>query len=98
MHVVSNDPRHIMFHCFLFTNKFFLQSLSSNESTGDDEKKSFDCDENLLQDYHSTFNLQTPSPVPVHLNVHYVCESACRLLFLSVHWARSINAFQALRY
>ncbi|KAK6620154.1 hypothetical protein RUM43_011772 [Polyplax serrata] len=78
--------------------KLLNESLSSNESTGDDEKKSFDCDENLLQDYHSTFNLQTPSPVPVHLNVHYVCESACRLLFLSVHWARSINAFQALSH
>lgn len=75
-----------------------MQGLTAGDNTGEEDKKSFECDENLLQDYHSTFNLQTPSPVPVHLNVHYVCESACRLLFLSVHWARSITAFQTLRY
>ena len=37
-----------------------------------------------------------PSPMPEYLNVHYICESASRLLFLSMHWARSIPAFQAL--
>lgn len=34
--------------------------------------------------------------MPVFLNAHYICESASRLLFLSVHWARSIGAFQLL--
>lgn len=34
--------------------------------------------------------------MPTYLNVHYICESASRLLFLSVHWARSIPAFQLL--
>lgn len=42
------------------------------------------------------FHLTTPSPMPVFLNAHYICESASRLLFLSVHWARSIGAFQLL--
>lgn len=37
-----------------------------------------------------------PSPMPEYLNVHYICESASRLLFLSMHWARSIPAFLAL--
>lgn len=37
-----------------------------------------------------------PSPMPEYLNVHYICESASRLLFLSMHWARSIPSFQAL--
>lgn len=37
-----------------------------------------------------------PLPVPEYLNVNYICESASRLLFLSMHWARSIPAFQAL--
>ena len=40
--------------------------------------------------------LTMPSPMPEYLNVHYICESASRLLFLSMHWARSIPAFQAL--
>ncbi|MED6232596.1 Nuclear receptor subfamily 2 group C member 2, partial [Ataeniobius toweri] len=40
--------------------------------------------------------LTMPSPMPEFLNVHYICESASRLLFLSMHWARSIPAFSAL--
>ncbi|KAM4654090.1 nuclear receptor subfamily 2 group C member 2 isoform 4-T5 [Amazona ochrocephala] len=50
----------------------------------------------LLTDTHVTFKLTMPSPMPEYLNVHYICESASRLLFLSMHWARSIPAFQAL--
>lgn len=40
--------------------------------------------------------LMMPLPMPEYLNVNYICESASRLLFLSMHWARSIPAFQAL--
>ncbi|KAG8435890.1 hypothetical protein GDO86_007112 [Hymenochirus boettgeri] len=50
----------------------------------------------LLTDTHVTFKLTMPTPMPEYLNVHYICESASRLLFLSMHWARSIPAFQAL--
>ncbi|XP_029457460.1 nuclear receptor subfamily 2 group C member 1 isoform X2 [Rhinatrema bivittatum] len=50
----------------------------------------------LLSDTHIAFRLTMPSPMPEYLNVHYICESASRLLFLSMHWARSIPAFQAL--
>lgn len=34
--------------------------------------------------------------MPAYLNVHYICESASRLLFLSIHWARNIPSFQCL--
>lgn len=50
----------------------------------------------LLTDSHVSFKLTMPSPIPEYLNVHYICESASRLLFLSMHWARSIPAFSAL--
>ncbi|XP_059916232.1 nuclear receptor subfamily 2 group C member 1 isoform X1 [Gadus macrocephalus] len=50
----------------------------------------------LLSDGHVPFKLMMPLPVPEYLNVNYICESASRLLFLSMHWARSIPAFQAL--
>ncbi|XP_028307665.1 nuclear receptor subfamily 2 group C member 2 isoform X1 [Gouania willdenowi] len=50
----------------------------------------------LLTDGHIGFKLSMPSPMPEYLNVHYICESASRLLFLSMHWARSIPAFSAL--
>ncbi|XP_008071283.1 nuclear receptor subfamily 2 group C member 1 isoform X2 [Carlito syrichta] len=46
----------------------------------------------LLSDSH----LAMPSPMPEDLNVHYIGESASRLLFLSMHWALSIPSFQAL--
>ncbi|XP_013872597.1 nuclear receptor subfamily 2 group C member 1 isoform X1 [Austrofundulus limnaeus] len=50
----------------------------------------------LLSDGHIPFKLMMPLPVPEYLNVNYICESASRLLFLSMHWARSIPAFQTL--
>ncbi|XP_043278841.1 nuclear receptor subfamily 2 group C member 2 isoform X2 [Venturia canescens] len=50
----------------------------------------------LLFERHTTFELRAPSPAPAYLSIHYICESAARLLFLSVHWARGIPAFQAL--
>lgn len=61
------------------------------------EENFFDFDGPVLQDQHIAFNLQIPTPVPPCLNIHYICESGSRLLFLSVHWARSIPAFQCLR-
>ncbi|XP_013914584.1 PREDICTED: nuclear receptor subfamily 2 group C member 1 isoform X1 [Thamnophis sirtalis] len=50
----------------------------------------------LITDAHVAFRLTMPSPMPEYLNVHYICESASRLLFLSMHWSRSIPSFQAL--
>ncbi|CAL8129891.1 unnamed protein product [Orchesella dallaii] len=46
------------------------------------------------------FALVSPGPVPQNglLNMQYVCETATRLLFLSIHWARSLPAFQALNF
>ncbi|XP_078488093.1 nuclear receptor [Ciona intestinalis] len=51
----------------------------------------------LMTDSNFLFELTTPTPLPEVFNVHYVCESASRLLFLSAQWARSIFAFQLLR-
>uniref|UniRef100_A0A2K5Z3U9 Nuclear receptor subfamily 2 group C member 1 n=1 Tax=Mandrillus leucophaeus TaxID=9568 RepID=A0A2K5Z3U9_MANLE len=48
----------------------------------------------LLSDSHVAFRLTMPSPMPEYLNVHYIGESASRLLFLSMHWALSIPSFQ----
>ncbi|RUS70731.1 hypothetical protein EGW08_021509 [Elysia chlorotica] len=50
----------------------------------------------LLTDANFAFTLTTPSPMPTYLNIHYICESASRLLFLSMHWTRSVSAFQEL--
>ncbi|XP_044007020.1 nuclear receptor subfamily 2 group C member 2-like isoform X1 [Aphidius gifuensis] len=52
----------------------------------------------VLLERNTVFELRAPSPVPTpsYLSIHYICESAARLLFLTVHWARGIPAFQAL--
>lgn len=50
----------------------------------------------LISERHALFDLRPPNPPPAYLSSHYICESAARLLFLSVHWARGIPAFQAL--
>jgi len=55
--------------------------------------------ENVIPDTCVQFNLVSPGPPPSNgiLNVQYVCETASRLLFFSIHWARSLPAFQALK-
>jgi len=52
---------------------------------------------NIISDMMVNFRLATPSPLPAYLNAHFICETASRLLFLSVHWVRSIPAFSSLR-
>ncbi|KAM9312839.1 nuclear receptor subfamily 2 group C member 1 [Gastrophryne carolinensis] len=71
------------------------QSSESNEASFGDIAV-VEIDGPLLTDSHIAFKLTMPSPMPEYLNVHYICESASRLLFLSMHWARSIPSFQAL--
>ncbi|XP_072181666.1 orphan steroid hormone receptor 2 isoform X1 [Diadema setosum] len=75
--------------------------LSIDQSTNGGSGSSGDSDlvkleTPMLSDSHMQFKLTTPTPMPQFLNVHYICESASRLLFLSMHWARSLPAFQAL--
>ncbi|KAM3925109.1 nuclear receptor subfamily 2 group C member 1 isoform 2-T2 [Leptodactylus fuscus] len=85
------------------------KALNPSESSSQDSSENIDSSSNLFQDIgvvemegpllsesHISFKLTMPSPMPEYLNVHYICESASRLLFLSMHWARSIPSFQAL--
>lgn len=74
-----------------------LQYLENDISSLHDDNCQ-DYDGPILQEQHIAFNLQIPGTVPSYLNIHYICESGSRLLFLSVHWAKSIPAFQSLRY
>uniref|UniRef100_A0A7N8XUP7 Nuclear receptor subfamily 2 group C member 1 n=1 Tax=Mastacembelus armatus TaxID=205130 RepID=A0A7N8XUP7_9TELE len=64
--------------------------------SGDQSGPVVELEGSLLSDNHIPFKLMMPLPVPEYLNVNYICESASRLLFLSMHWARSIPAFQSL--
>ncbi len=63
-----------------------------------EEAESFEVEGKLVSDGITRFRLASPTPMPSYLNVHFICETASRLLFLSVHWVRSIPAFSMLRY
>ncbi|XP_038054362.1 orphan steroid hormone receptor 2-like isoform X3 [Patiria miniata] len=72
------------------------QANGGSSQGGSGEQQYIKLDGNMLNESHMQFKLTTPSPMPQFLNVHYICESASRLLFLSMHWARNIQAFQLL--
>lgn len=71
-------------------------SMDTSAMNADYSTSIVDIEGPVLSDQNFQFNLTTPSPMPAYLNVHYICESASRLLFLSMHWTRSIAAFQIL--
>jgi len=55
---------------------------------------SFDClDPSLVY-----FNLSCPALPPSPLNIQFVCESASRILFHSVHWARKVPVFKDMSF
>lgn len=50
----------------------------------------------LISPNYASFNLQTPNLVSSYFNVHYVCESGSRIIFLTVVWLRKVQAFVEL--
>lgn len=70
-----------------------MDAVCGQSSENDDL---FEIDGPLLSDQHFVFNLTPPIAGASFLSLQYICESASRLLFLSVHWAQSIPAFQLM--
>ncbi|XP_025108699.1 orphan steroid hormone receptor 2-like [Pomacea canaliculata] len=68
----------------------------SNVSSDSTDNLLLDLEGPLLTEANFQFTLTTPSPMPAYLNIHFICESASRLLFLSMHWTRSLPCFQLL--
>ncbi|XP_073836325.1 hormone-receptor-like in 78 isoform X2 [Musca autumnalis] len=50
----------------------------------------------LIAPNYASFNLQTPALVSSYFNVHYVCESGSRIIFLTIVWLRKVTAFMEL--
>ncbi|XP_058976224.1 nuclear hormone receptor HR78-like [Musca domestica] len=50
----------------------------------------------LISSNYASFNLQTPALVSSYFNVHYVCESGSRIIFLTIVWLRKVPAFMEL--
>jgi len=76
-----------------------MNNMDSTSSESDQDMTDFDMETGPIVDESLVpFKLATPTPLPSHLNIHFICETASRLLFLSVHWVRSIPAFSQLNY
>lgn len=82
---------------FLFGAMSDLGSSCNKLGGNNDTEDLFELEGALLTDQHFTFSLTPPSTgSSTFLSIQYICESASRLLFLSVHWAQSLQAFQML--
>lgn len=76
-----------------------VNAENGGDAENDAEDDAMDIDEGpLIEDHLNSFHLATPSPLPSHMNIHFICETASRLLFLSVHWVRSVPVFTQLNY
>uniref|UniRef100_A0A914UZV0 Uncharacterized protein n=1 Tax=Plectus sambesii TaxID=2011161 RepID=A0A914UZV0_9BILA len=71
-------------------------SMNSNGSSGSPSTSgagsSLSEDGPVLTPERATFELPVPLPMPPVLNMQYICETASRLLFLSVHWLKSVKS------
>ncbi|RWS08298.1 nuclear receptor subfamily 2 group C member 2-like protein [Dinothrombium tinctorium] len=64
---------------------------------GNENDDLFELEGPLLNEQHFNFSLTPPNTgTSTFLSLQYICESASRLLFLSVHWTQSIQAFQLM--
>ena len=52
----------------------------------------------VLGEHQLKFDLAVPAPMLDTPTIHFVCETASRLLFQTLHWTKSIPAFNLLKY
>merc|ERR1712106_434058 len=69
-----------------------------NDSSTDDEMLDSLGSSPLLEKMQLKFEFSVPSPLLETPTIHYVCETASRLLFQTLHWTKSIQAFNLLKY
>ena len=69
----------------------------ADDSDTDDEMLSSIKDRSVLEDRHLKFDLNIPPPMVDTPTIHFVCETASRLLFQTLHWTKSIPAFNLLK-
>ena len=74
-----------------------VKKSDDSSSDTDDEMLSSIKDNALLEDKHLAFDLNIPPPMMDTPTIHFVCETASRLLFQTLHWTKSIPAFNLLK-
>ena len=94
--MLAAREKSLISHAMETLNKRVAEYDSGNVSESDEEMTDLP-EGQVVQDGFLSFKLATPTPLPTHLNIHFICETASRLLFLSVHWVRSVPVFSQLR-
>ena len=91
----DKDERSLVLESLNFLKKCLAPESNGNSLLESLGPQSFDNLPTGVLNIH----LLTPFPPPSHHNSQYVCETASRLLFLSVHWARQTGpVFMNLLY
>ena len=72
-------------------------SRAQEDDGEDDEIASVLADRPLLDEAQLRFELTIPTPTSPQPSIHFVCETASRLLFKTLHWVRSIPSFSLLK-
>merc|ERR1719228_1568143 len=75
-----------------------VRRQEDSSSDTDDEMVSSLKDSHILGENQLRFDLSVPSPLADAPTIHFVCETASRLLFQTLHWTKSIQAFNLLKY
>jgi len=75
-----------------------VKKSDDSSSDTDDEMLSSLKDSPILEESHLKFDLNVPAPMMDTPTIHFVCETASRLLFQTLHWTKSIQAFNLLKY
>ena len=75
-----------------------VRRQEDSSSDTDDEMVSSLKDSDILGENQLRFDLSVPSPLVDAPTIHFVCETASRLLFQTLHWTKSIQAFNLLKY
>lgn len=73
------------------------RTVNGQDKDEDNEEEVEEFKGDVVEKRLTKFQLATPTPMPSYLNVHFICETASRLLFLSIHWVRSVSAFAQIR-
>ncbi|XP_025417738.1 nuclear receptor subfamily 2 group C member 1-A [Sipha flava] len=77
------------------------QNSNGTEASYENEVQSYiaiDTSEDIIPAGNVNFPFQSPSPKYAYLNLHFICESASRMLFLSINWVQSLPVFQLLSF
>ncbi|VVC37559.1 Zinc finger, nuclear hormone receptor-type,Nuclear hormone receptor, ligand-binding [Cinara cedri] len=97
----SHDNKNILILALDSMVNITQQNSNGTDSLYENEMPSYkvlDINEDVMPADNVNFPFQSPAPKYAYLNLHFICESASRLLFLSINWVQNLPVFQLLSF